>query len=198
MNHRKWKNPTQTPTYKSWVMMRRRCYNPEAADWQHYGGHGIKVCDRWRHNYDNFVEDMGLREIGQTIERINNNGDYEPGNCRWASRKEQADNRRTNHLIFYKGKQRTLGELSDISGVHRTTIYSRLFAGDSVREAVRPLAEPIHGTGRYARGCRCEICKHAAKIYRAKTRHLHRKHEAAYRERQRLKKQVEGQDQWQA
>jgi hypothetical protein len=82
----------KSATYRTWYSMKTRCFNQKSNRYVHYGARGITVCDRWM-NFAEFLEDMGERPAGKTLDRINNDGNYEPGNCRWATAKEQASNK---------------------------------------------------------------------------------------------------------
>lgn len=115
--------------------MKARCYNKAAIN---YGGKGIKVCDRWM-KFENFLEDMGERPRGLTIERIDSTKNYEPGNCRWATYGEQANNKSNNRLVTYKGKTLTAAQWARELGLRPKTVQQRLRRGWSMERIFRPV-----------------------------------------------------------
>lgn len=94
---------TRTPEHKIWVEMRQRCNNPNSQSYDRYGGRGIKVCSAWEDSFQAFIADMGARSAGQSLDRIDNDKGYGPGNCRWASRTEQQRNTSRNIMLSYNG-----------------------------------------------------------------------------------------------
>lgn len=123
--------------HKSWRGMIDRCNNPQHKNYHRYGGRGIKVCERWL-TFKNFLEDMGERPEGMTLDRINNDGDYEPSNCRWATPKEQAQNTSTNVNITINGETHCLTEWSRISGINCKTLRRRLQNGWDHNDLLKP------------------------------------------------------------
>lgn len=106
------------PEYRSWALMKRRCYNPNDKHYFNYGGRGITVCDRWLNSFENFLADMGKKPSKlYSLDRKEGNGIYEPSNCRWATKKEQAGNRRTNRWIEHAGRKMILQGWADYIGV---------------------------------------------------------------------------------
>lgn len=123
------------PLYLTWYNMRRRCNNPKNASYAHYGARGIKVCERWQ-VADNFYSDMPPRPSkAHSIERKNTNGNYEPGNCIWATATEQSLNRRNNRIIEYKGESKTISEWATHLGIKFITLWKRLDRGWPTEQA---------------------------------------------------------------
>lgn len=132
--------------YRSWSGMIQRCYYHRDLGYAMYGGRGIVVCPRWRDSFDAFIEDMGNKPTPQhSIERIDTNGNYEPGNCRWATPREQSQNTRRNVRLSYAGETLCLSEWSRRTGINRRTIAQRLRKGWSA-EAI--LTTPVCQSGR--------------------------------------------------
>lgn len=114
--------------YKIWIGIIQRCTNPNNKLYEYYGGRGISVCDRWMKSFISFFEDMGKRPSGRyELDRYpNNNGNYEPSNCRWATKKQNCRNRRNNLMITYKGETKTLIDWSDQLGLNYQKTYQRI------------------------------------------------------------------------
>lgn len=119
-------------------MMLQRCTNPNFSAYKFYGGRGIKVCERWATSA-NFLCDMGERPSGTTLERIDGNGNYEPGNCKWASHGEQMRNRRSSILLTHSGETLCLREWGTRVGLKKATILRRYHVGDRPPRLFRPL-----------------------------------------------------------
>lgn len=114
-----------TSVYHIWQQLHQRCENPKAPSYENYGGRGIKVCERWK-SFDNFVADMGIRPDGYSIDRIDNDGNYKPSNCRWATTKQQLNNRRNNRVLELNGERKTIAEWADQLGVRWNLIRCRV------------------------------------------------------------------------
>jgi hypothetical protein len=128
---------TETPEYRAWVAMNNRCRNARQKGYHRYGGRGIKVCSRWVHSFDNFYADMGPRPSQKhSIDRIDNNGDYAPENCRWATATEQGNNRESNHNISWNGETRTIVTWARTRGIKASTISKRISCGHSPQDAI--------------------------------------------------------------
>jgi hypothetical protein len=115
-------------TYTIWKRMRQRCSNPNSSNYEWYGGRGIKVCERWD-SFANFLSDMGERPDGLSIDRRDNDGDYCPENCRWATTKQQHRNKSSNRLITHNSQTRCLIEWSEFAGLSIRVLAERLRTG---------------------------------------------------------------------
>ena len=129
---------SRAPTYKSWQHMLERCHNQKSQDYHRYGARGIKVCDRWK-KFENFYEDMGEKPEGLTLERKDNSKGYFLNNCKWATRKEQARNRRNNHNITYRGETKTLAEWAEQYGIDQVALRKRLIRGWDIERALQAI-----------------------------------------------------------
>ena len=116
-----------TPEYHCWQAMRQRCCNADDKAYRNYGGRGIRVCERWKESFERFLADMGPRPSpNHSIDRIDNDGDYKPSNCRWAVKIAQDNNRRTNHFVTHDGKTKTVAQWAKCLGIGYGVLYHRL------------------------------------------------------------------------
>lgn len=120
--------------------MLQRCTNPRSSGWKHYGGRGIRVCDRWR-SFENFLADMGKRPAGKSLDRINNDGNYELTNCRWASAREQAQNRPDVIFVEFRGERVPAPELERRFSLPRGRVGARVRLGWSGERLIAPVRQ---------------------------------------------------------
>lgn len=126
-----------TPEYRAWAGMKGRCHNPKSKQWHRYGGRGIKVCDKWRESFKDFLADVGPRPSRfHSMDRIDNDGDYEPGNCRWATNKEQSINRSSSRFLTFQGTTLTVTEWANRLGMKQPTLSRRIIHGWSTERAL--------------------------------------------------------------
>jgi hypothetical protein len=135
-----------TPEYRSWCALVKRCTSPQDPNYPSYGGRGITVCERWQNSFENFLADMGRKPSQQhSIDRIDNDGNYEPGNCRWATRSEQSRNRRDRILVTFNGRTMFLCDWSAKTGISVGTLHYRLYnRGWSVERALTTNPKSYH------------------------------------------------------
>lgn len=132
----------RTPEYRAWNGMLYRCTNPRSKSFKDYGGRGIVVCERWRHSFENFYADMGQRPSKKhSIDRKDNDGNYEPGNCRWATRSAQNSNRRilprrNARVISHAGQRLTISQWANLAGMSYAVLNQRLHKGMGFADAI--------------------------------------------------------------
>jgi hypothetical protein len=131
------------PEYIAWASMISRCYSPSQTVYKNYGGRGITVCKQWRDSYPTFLADMGKKPSPlHTLDRIDNAGNYTPGNCRWATKREQAENRMDSIWITYKGKRKVLKAWARYLDVNYAALRDRYLRGWTVK---RMIETPLKG-----------------------------------------------------
>jgi hypothetical protein len=129
----------RTPEYIAWMSMKSRCYNTKHVGYANYGGRGVEVCERWRNSFESFFLDVGQRPSNKhSLDRYPNaNGNYEPGNVRWATRREQSRNMRTNRMFIVNGIAMCMEDVAKHYGLSSATLYKRLNRGLTLEQAVR-------------------------------------------------------------
>lgn len=128
---------SRTKEFRIWTNIKYRCTNPDSHAYAKYGGRGIKMCDRWQESFENFLADMGVRPtIKHSLERINNNVGYEPGNCKWALSIDQMNNTSLNRFVTYNGATKTVSQWAREVGLEYMTLLVRLKKGWSPEKAL--------------------------------------------------------------
>lgn len=129
----------RTPLYTIWSNMKSRCLNVKQQSYIRYGGRGITVCKRWKDSFMEFYKDMGERPKGMTLERIDNNKGYNKSNCKWATPEEQANNKRNNRFVRYRGIELTIPRWAKRLRMNKNTLYYRIQSGWSIQRAFATL-----------------------------------------------------------
>lgn len=161
-HHRYTHGGTNTRLFKIWGGMKERCAREKHPHFKDYGGRGISVCEEWQEfaNFRSWAISNGY-ETHLSIDRIDPNGDYEPSNCRWATMKEQQNNKRTNHIVCLNGVEHTITEWAEILGINKTTIKERLRLGWSDEKALTaPVRKRTQGY-RTSAGCGAKMGEEA-------------------------------------
>jgi len=125
-----------SPTYRSWDSMIQRCTNPKNRAWKNYGARGVQICPRWRESFEAFLQDVGLRPDGMTLDRKDGRGNYLPENCQWATKLTQNNNRRDSSRVTKSGVTMTVAQWARELRIPETTIRGRLKRGLTGEEAL--------------------------------------------------------------
>jgi len=160
---------TGTRLYKSWQNMKSRCYNPNDKRYERYGGRGIKVYDEWLNSSNSFIEwalSNGYKDT-LTIDRIDNDGDYEPSNCRWVDSKSQANNRESNIVVEYNNQEFTITELAELKGLPPALLFGRYERGDRGERLIRKSGED-RDTQKGTKNVNNKISEEQAKLIKEK------------------------------
>jgi hypothetical protein len=126
----------KTRTYSIWGAMKTRCYNKNQPAYKQYGARGVHVCKRWKKSFENFYNDMGPCPQGHSIDRIDNNGNYEPSNCRWATRSQQNNNTNSNRIIIINNVKFTAAEAAVKFNINYFTLIYRMNKGWTTEQVV--------------------------------------------------------------
>lgn len=144
----------KSPEYRTWSGILSRCLNKSNPGYKRYGGRGIIVCERWMDSFSNFLLDMGRKPIGCSIDRIDNDGNYEPSNCRWSNSKEQSNNTSANHIIEFNGTKKTIQQWAEYYGMNHYTLRRRIRENWPIEKC---FAEPIRSDSLIHRGKKYEF-----------------------------------------
>lgn len=140
------KHPSKHPLFDTWRKIKQRCLNPKDKQYKNYGARGIKICDEWLHDFWLFCLDVGVKPTNKhTLDRINNDGNYEPGNVRWATIKEQNNNKRTCVFFEHNGEKLNIKQWAKKLNIDDSTLYSRIFFRKWTfdRAITEPIKKPI-------------------------------------------------------